>query len=143
MDRRAVAKSLVIVLPLVVLTACGEEAPETAPVAEPAAPAAPAAPAPGAAADIVAMGEQVYNGPGICFSCHGPAGQGSPLGPDLTDDNWLWIENPQENLQAKLVTQIRTGVAQPKEYPAPMPPMGGANLTEEQLQAVAAYVASL
>jgi mono/diheme cytochrome c family protein len=150
MERRSVAKALSLAIPLVIMTACGGEAADSPPVtSEPAAPAAPApAPAaPGAAtgadAALVAQGQQVFSGPGICFSCHGPAGQGTPLGPNLTDDTWIWIENPQENLQSKLVEQIRGGTPQPREFPAPMPPMGGASLTDEQVQAVAAYVASL
>jgi mono/diheme cytochrome c family protein len=35
---------------------------------------------------------------------------------------------------------IRNGVMQPKKYRSPMPPMGGAQLTPEQVSAVAAYV---
>jgi mono/diheme cytochrome c family protein len=46
-------------------------------------------------------------------------------------------------MMTQMVAVIRTGVAQPREYPAPMPPMGGANLSEDQLQAVSAYVLSL
>ena len=145
MKRNIKGKAILLALPLVILTACGgDDASESAsaPAAAPsAAPAAPAA-AP-AATDLVALGQQVYSGPGICFSCHGPAGAGTPLGPDLTDDEWIWIENPSENLQAKLVEQIRAGTPRPRDYPSPMPPMGGASLTDEQLQAVAAYVASL
>jgi hypothetical protein len=36
-----------------------------------------------------------------------------------------------------------TGVPQPKDYRSPMPPMGGAQLTPDQVSAVAAYVWSL
>jgi mono/diheme cytochrome c family protein len=35
---------------------------------------------------------------------------------------------------------VREGVPQPKEFRDPMPPMGGAQLTPEQLSAVSAYV---
>jgi mono/diheme cytochrome c family protein len=150
MERRSEAKTLALAISLVLMTSCGGDAPDTAPAtSEPIEPAAPAAPAPaptaatGAEADLLAQGQQVYSGPGMCFSCHGPAGQGTALAPDLTDDTWIWIENPQENLQAKLVNQIRGGTPQPREFPAPMLPMGGGSLTEDQLQAVAAYVASL
>ena len=38
---------------------------------------------------------------------------------------------------------IQTGVPTPKKAPAPMPPMGGASLTPEQVRAVAAYEYSL
>ena len=92
---------------------------------------------------MVEQGRQVFHGAGLCFSCHGQNGVGSALGPNLTDDTWIWIQNPQQNLQGQLVEQIRGGTPQPREFPSPMPPMGGASLTDEQLQAVAAYVASL
>jgi mono/diheme cytochrome c family protein len=148
MERCSVAKALALAIPIFFMTSCGDDAADTPPViSDPPAPAAPAAPGAGAppagGSDLIAQGQQVYSGVGICFSCHGPTGEGSALGPNLTDDNWIWIENPQENLQAKLVNQIRAGTPQPRDYPAPMPPMGGASLTEDQLQAVAAYVASL
>ncbi|MDR0788339.1 MAG: cytochrome c [Gemmatimonadota bacterium] len=132
-----------LAVPFALLTACGGDAPESAPrsTPTPAAPAAPAAPV--ASGDLVTQGQQVFNGAGLCFSCHGQGGVGTALGPNLTDDTWIWIENPGVDLQAKLVAQIRSGAPRPKEFPAPMPPMGGASLTEDQLQAVAAYVASL
>ena len=38
---------------------------------------------------------------------------------------------------------IREGVPEPKQYRSPMPPMGGASLTPEQVAAVAAYVWAL
>ncbi len=145
MRGRRSGKIALLTIPFALVAACGGggDAPEPAstPSSTPAPAAAPAAPA--ASGDLVAMGEQVFNGPGICFSCHGQGGVGTALGPNLTDDDWLWIENPETDLQAKLVENIRAGVPRPAEHPAPMPPMGGASLSEEQLQAVAAYVASL
>jgi mono/diheme cytochrome c family protein len=38
---------------------------------------------------------------------------------------------------------VRNGVPQPKQFPAPMPAMGGAPLSDEQVRAVAAYVYSI
>jgi mono/diheme cytochrome c family protein len=38
---------------------------------------------------------------------------------------------------------VTNGVPQPKEHPAPMPPKGGAQLSDDQVKAVAAYVYSL
>ena len=38
---------------------------------------------------------------------------------------------------------MRTGVPQPKQHPAPMPAMGGANLSDDQIRQVSAYVWSL
>jgi len=44
---------------------------------------------------------------------------------------------------AGILKTIRDGVPQPKEYRSPMPPMGGAQLTPDQLSALAAYVWAL
>lgn len=144
MERRVAMKSLAMAIPFALLTACGGDAPEPQPATSGTGSSpAPAAPAEAPAADLVAMGQEVYHGAGICFTCHGPNGAGTQLGPNLNDGEWLWIDNPEDNLQQKLADQIRAGTPNPKEYPAPMPPMGGANLSEDQLQAVAAYVASL
>jgi len=132
-----------LMLLVAVPTACGggDDPDASSPAAAPEA--APAASAPVASSGLVEQGRQVYSGAGICFTCHGPEGAGTALGPNLTDDTWIWIENPQQDLQTKLAAQIRAGTPQPREFPAPMPAMGGGALSEEQLQAVAAYVASL
>lgn len=86
------------------------------------------------------QGRQLFTGQGGCQACHGPNAQGTQLAPDLTDSEWINISGPQVQ---EIVDLIRTGVPQPKEHPAPMPPMGGANLTDEQVQALAGYVASI
>jgi mono/diheme cytochrome c family protein len=51
----------------------------------------------------------------------------------------LWSDGSYSGI-AKTVTE---GVMQPKEYRSPMPPMGGAQLTPEQVQALSAYVWAL
>jgi mono/diheme cytochrome c family protein len=81
----------------------------------------------------------VYHQQGICYTCHGPNGEGGPLAPALNDQEWIHITGDFDGI----VEIIRAGVAQPAEYPAPMPPMGGASLTETQLRAVSAYVFAL
>ena len=68
-----------------------------------------------------------------------PSGKGTPLGPDLTDQKWLWSDGSYTGI-AKTITD---GVPQPKEYRSPMPPMGGAQLTADQVKALAAYVWSM
>jgi len=88
---------------------------------------------------MVAMGERIYRGQvagAACTGCHGNNGTGTPLGPDLSDTKWLWSDGSYTGI-ARTIT---TGVSEPKEYRSPMPPMGGAQLTPEQVSAVAAYV---
>ena len=93
----------------------------------------------GATREMVALGDRIYHGQvggATCTGCHGPTGAGTPLGPDLTDTKWLWSDGSFAGI-AKTIT---SGVSQPKEYRSPMPPMGGAQLTPDQVSAVAAYV---
>ncbi|NIP83220.1 MAG: glucose dehydrogenase, partial [Gemmatimonadetes bacterium] len=65
---------------------------------------------------------------------------GTQLAPDLTDDEWINVSGPE---MTEVVELIKTGVSQPRQHPGPMPPMGGASLSEEQVQALAAYVVTL
>lgn len=93
----------------------------------------------GATKEMVALGDQIYHGQvggAPCTGCHGANATGTPLGPDLTSAHWLWGDGSYAAI-AKIIT---TGVAQPKQYRSPMPPMGGAQLTPDQVSAVAAYI---
>jgi mono/diheme cytochrome c family protein len=85
----------------------------------PAAGVTPGAPASAAAQ---ATGKAIFEGKGNCAICHGRDAKGMPLGPDLTDGQWLQISGAL----AEIDSVIRNGVVKPKQYPAPMPPMGGA-----------------
>ena len=88
------------------------------------------------------LGQQVFDGKAAgaaCIGCHGSDGKGTPLGPDLTSGKWLWSDGSVNGLQRT----ITAGVPNPKNYRGPMPPMGGAQLSPEQVQAVAAYVWAL
>jgi mono/diheme cytochrome c family protein len=84
-------------------------------------------------------GRAVYMGAGYCHGCHGADARGTPLGPDLTDGEWLNIGGSRREI-ARIV---RTGVSSPKRYSAPMPPMGGGRLTRREIDAVAGYIADL
>lgn len=101
-----------------------------------------AAPAAAATPQMLAEGQQVYANAGRCAGCHGPVGQGTSFAPDLTDDDWIWIQTNQA-IRPQLVTIIRNGISEPRRYGTPMPPMGGAQLSPQQLESVAAYVESL
>jgi mono/diheme cytochrome c family protein len=97
---------------------------------------------PGATPEMVALGNRIYHGEvggALCTACHGANAGGSPLGPDLTKNKWLWSDGSWTGI-AKSITD---GVSMPKQYRAPMPAMGGAQLTPDQVSAVAAYIWSL
>jgi glucose/arabinose dehydrogenase/mono/diheme cytochrome c family protein len=99
-------------------------------------------PPPGATPAMVALGARVYRGQvggAPCTGCHGANGGGSTLGPDLTGGKWLWSNGSYQGI----ASTIAEGVAQPKQFRAPMPAMGGAQLSSDQLFAVAAYVWAL
>ena len=86
-------------------------------------------------------GRALYLGRGSCSTCHGPAGKGTPLAPDLTDGAWLHFgARPTVEEIAGLV---RRGVPRPVKHPAPMPPGGGAKLSDEELALLASYVRGL
>jgi mono/diheme cytochrome c family protein len=112
---------------------------EPPPAAAPAEPTAPTALPPGVTQDMVTTGRQLYEGQGACFSCHAMDASGTPIGPNLRDGEWLHIDGSLDALAAI----ITTGVPTPLQYPAPMPAMGGAALTEEQVRQIAAYLYSL
>ena len=135
------------------LAACGggdaeqEDAAATGgePAAAPAEQTAPAAtqtagaPPAGASAEDVTAGQQIFTGTGNCYTCHGPDGKGTALAPNLTDAEWINVGGTFAEIQ----TVVKTGVATPKSHPAPMPAMGGAALSDDQVRQVAAYVWSL
>ncbi len=94
---------------------------------------------PGATKEMIALGDRIYHGQvggATCTGCHGASATGTPLGPDLTDTQWLWGNGSY----AAIAKTIIAGVPQPRQYRSPMPPMGGAQLTSDQLSAVAAYI---
>jgi glucose/arabinose dehydrogenase/mono/diheme cytochrome c family protein len=96
----------------------------------------------GATPEMVALGERIYRGQvggAGCTGCHGENAQGTPLGPDLTGKKWLWSDGSYSGI-AKTITD---GVSQPKQYRSPMPPKGSAQLTADQVSAVAAYIWSV
>jgi glucose/arabinose dehydrogenase/mono/diheme cytochrome c family protein len=96
----------------------------------------------GATREMVVLGERIYRGEvggAACTGCHGENGQGTPLGPKVTEHKWLWSDGSYEGIKKTIIE----GVPQPKEYRSPMSPMGGAQLTPDQTSALAAYIWSL
>jgi glucose/arabinose dehydrogenase/mono/diheme cytochrome c family protein len=93
----------------------------------------------GATREMVVLGDRIYHGQvgaATCTGCHGANATGTTLGPNLTDTQWLWGDGSY----AAIAKTIAAGVPQPKQYRSPMPPKGGAELTPDQVSAVAAYI---
>jgi len=91
---------------------------------------------------MVELGDAVFHGRvggATCTGCHGSDASGTPLGPPLLGSHMIWGDGSYAGIEEI----IKKGVPQPKQYRSPMPPMGGAQLTDEQLSAVAAYVWAL
>ncbi|EQB34223.1 PQQ-dependent sugar dehydrogenase [Sphingobium ummariense] len=102
----------------------------------------PSALPPGVTAAMVERGRLIYSGAqgsATCSGCHGPNGEGSEIAPKLADQQWLWGKGELADIRNIIVK----GVPQPKRHAAPMPPYGGAEMTPEEVDAVAAYVWSL
>jgi len=145
------ARTLASITALTLLfAACGggdqqqsEAAPEAAPPAAEATPATmPAGQLPaGVTVEMVAEGNTLFHGAGICLTCHGQNGTGvTGLGPNLTDAEWLHSNGSYE----AIVNQIMTGVtATASKTGVAMPAKGGSAITDDQVKAVAAYVYSL
>ena len=114
--------------------AAGDVSVAGAPEAPPVLPVAK-----GATREMVALGDKIYHGEvggAACTGCHGSAATGTALGPDLTGKAWLWSDGSY----AGIAKTIGAGVMQPKRFRSPMPPMGGAELSDAQVSAVAAYI---
>lgn len=97
---------------------------------------------PGATPQEVALGRRIFEGQvasAPCVGCHGTNAEGSPQGPNLTNGKWLWGNGSL----ASIDHIITVGVPKPKQYGAPMPPMGGAQLSASQVKALAAYIWAL
>lgn len=118
----------------------------TAAASQAAAPAPAAtgpvvgAPPAGATVAMVAEGDSIFHGQkagGLCATCHGADAKGTPLAPSLADTVWLTGDGSYVFIQKR----VKEGMPKPTApYVAPMMPMGGAQLTPDQLKSVSAYV---
>lgn len=105
---------------------------------------APGTPPAGATAAMLAEGDSIFHGlkaGGLCQTCHGPDAAGTPLAPPLTNkQQWLTGDGSYDFIQKR----VTTGMPQPTPpYSSPMLPMGGAQLTPDQVKSVSAYVYSI
>ena len=87
---------------------------------------------------VIARGDSIFHGQvaaGTCAACHGPTGTGIPgMTHDLTSPKRL----NGDGSYGSMMQIVREGVTPTQGVP--MPPSGGASLTADDIQAVAAYV---
>jgi mono/diheme cytochrome c family protein len=90
----------------------------------------------------VAAGKTIFEGRGLCFSCHGLKGEGM-LGPTTRlDSTKTWLHH--DGTVAGIAALVKSGVdGNTSKSGQEMPPAGGARLTDQQLSQVAAYVWTL
>lgn len=91
----------------------------------------------------VKAGKAIFEGRGLCFSCHGMSGEGV-LGPttrlNATKESWLH----HNGTLAGVIALIKSGVDEQKSKSGQiMPPLGGAKLNDAQVEQVASYVLHL
>jgi mono/diheme cytochrome c family protein len=139
------SKAALMMTLAVMIGACGgDDAPADTARTPDAAPPAAASDAPvvladGTTAEMVEEGRQLFRGTANCHACHAQDATGTALAPSLRDQDWLNSDGSYDGI----MQVIRNGVPRPVQYPAAMPPMGGVNLTDEQIRSVGAYVYSI
>ena len=95
----------------------------------------------GVTQDAVDKGKAIFTGAGNCYACHGQNAQGM-LGPttNLVDHTWLHSDGSYQGI----VGYIKKGVTKEESKSGiPMPARGGSNITDDQVNQVAAYVWSI
>jgi glucose/arabinose dehydrogenase len=94
---------------------------------------------PGATRQQIVLGDRIFHGQaagGTCSGCHGSDARGGPQAPSLVSGRFFMGDGSL----AAITATIADGVPKPHDYPVPMPPKGGAPLTNADIAAVAAYV---
>jgi len=94
---------------------------------------------PGATREQLALGDRIFHGEasdGTCSGCHGSDAGGTSVGPPL--NNCIWVQS--DGSLPSIARIIDTGVSHPRNYTGVMPPKGGAQLSDADVAAVAAYV---
>jgi mono/diheme cytochrome c family protein len=92
----------------------------------------------------VALGDSLFNN-GNCQRCHGKGGIGAANAPALDGRNWLQLRSGSYEEIVKIVTEgVPQAAIKDSSHRFAMRPRGGnMNLTDPQVQAVAAYVWTL
>lgn len=94
---------------------------------------------PGVTREMVDRGRVVFQGPGLCIACHGPAAKGG-IGPDLTDTVWMHGDGSFDALVKVIASGVSLEVSETGQL---MPPRGGSSINDDDVRAVAAFVWTL
>jgi disulfide bond formation protein DsbB len=123
-----------LVLAIMIFSACSEEKPEGDVDVEPARP-------PAEAADAVAHGEELFRS--TCSSCHGSDGTGvAGLGKPLRQSEFIQAATDSDLLD--LLKEGRPVEDDLNTTGIPMPPRGGnSNLSDQDLQDIIVYLRTL
>lgn len=137
---------LQVLVPMIVLLAACSGAAATSSASSVssagAAPAAVRAPSPEMLASI-ARGDSLFNA-GACQRCHGQKGVGAPNGPSLVAGPWLHVDGTQAEIAALIIRGVPREAVTDSTRRFPMRARGGPmNLTDDQVQDLAAYVVSI
>jgi mono/diheme cytochrome c family protein len=115
----------------------------------PAASAAAARPSNGLPAGVttamVTTGDSIFHARS-CRNCHGMDAKGARNGPDLTSGKFTHVNGTYPDFVRIITSGIPVAEIKDPAHAQPMPPRGGgrpAPLTDDQINAVAAYVYSL
>lgn len=90
----------------------------------------------GVTMDMVEQGRVIFEGDGLCATCHGADAEGA-VGPRLTDNDWLQAKGSY----LSVLQVILTGVSQARSATGTaMPARGGTSIDDAQVQSTAAYI---
>ena len=92
----------------------------------------------------VALGDSLFNN-GACQRCHGKGGVGAANAPALDGKKWLQLKSGSYEEIVKIITEgvAQTAIKEPSHRFAMRARGGPMNLTDPQVQALAAYVWTL
>ena len=95
---------------------------------------------PGVTAEKIKMGKELYQSEG-CVTCHGADAKGKPgMTADMTDSAWKFA---QAGTFEALVKVIKEGLTTAQTKAMPMPAAAARELTDAQVEALAAYTWSI
>jgi len=98
--------------------------------------ASPNSPPPGVTMETIEQGQAIFEGKGLCTTCHGPTAEGA-VGPDLTDNDWLQAKGSY----LAILQVVLAGVPEVSSSTGTgMPSRGDTDISDADVQSAAAYV---